>query len=157
MGNLLFSPNGSIGSSEMIKGGIILIILGLLLGLGPLLGLPLGMTKILNLLAFLLIVPWVFLWIKRYRDGGKSGVMCLLPIIVYIVLILVGAMVFVGGSVFGAAMEASQSGASQAETTAVIEAAMGNPKTIAIKTTIMSIVVSLLVLFGFNAMIKSAN
>ena len=83
MGNLLFSPNGSISSSEMIKGGVILVAIGVLLGLAPVLGLPKGITTILGLVSYVLIVPWVFLWIKRYRDAGQPGAMCLIPIFVY--------------------------------------------------------------------------
>lgn len=152
--NLLFSPNGQIGSSEMLKGGLILIIIGALLSLAPVLGASESLTMILGLVGYILIIPWIFLWMKRYRDGGKSPAMCLLPIGVYIVLSIIVVMTVVGGEVFGAAMEAAQSGASSAETEQAVAEAMGDPSQLALKGTIASSIVSLLVLFGFNALIK---
>ena len=71
MGNLLFSPKGRINSSEMMTGGLIIIVIGALLGIGPVIGLSKGLTTILGLLGYVLIVPWVFLWIKRYRINAS--------------------------------------------------------------------------------------
>ncbi|MCF6219682.1 MAG: DUF805 domain-containing protein [Robiginitomaculum sp.] len=83
MGNLLFSPNGRIGSSEFMRGAIILIAIAAFLAILPMISYKLG--SILGILGLVMIWCWVVLWIKRFRDGGKSGWMSLVPILVFIV------------------------------------------------------------------------
>jgi len=150
MGNLLFSPSGRIGPSKFLKGAIILIVLGALLSLPAILGLPDIVGTIAGLISFLLLWCWIALWIKRYHDGGKSGWMSLVPILAYVVLTLIVMGAIMGGS-FMELMNASMNGADP-ETIKELEAAMtaetGLPVTIA------SIVISLVVAFLFNKLIK---
>ena len=149
MGNLLFSPNGRINSSQFIKGALILIVIGFLLSLPSLL----GMNKIgtpLGFLSYLLAFPWVVIWIKRYHDGGKSGWMCLIPLLVYAVLMMIAMGSLLGGE-FAQIMEMATSGASQAEQEAATEAMMKGKE---VPVGVAGLVCSLVVVFLFNALIK---
>jgi len=149
MGNLLFSPNGRINSGEFTKGAIILIALGVILSLPEILGMK-SLAAITGILSFVLLYPWVVIWIKRYHDGGKSGWMCLIPIIIYIIA-AIALMTFMLGDEFMAMFQAASEGASQAETEALAEE-MGKGKQVPllIATTILSVVIAL----GFNRIIK---
>ena len=149
MGNLLFSPSGRINSAEFMKGTIILVVIGALLTLPGTLGMK-GIGTALGTLSYLLAFPWVVIWIKRYHDGGKSGWMCLIPLIVYAVLLIVvmGAML---GSEFSQLIEMATSGASQAEQEAFTENMMKGKE---IPLTLAGIGTSLVVAFLFNSMIK---
>ena len=148
--NMLLSPNGRMSSSEFTKAALILIGLGLLLSLPEALGMSKGLSSILGMVSILLLIPWVFIWIKRYHDAGKSGVMCLIPIVVYIILLTV-LMMFMLGDVFSAMFSAASEGASQSETQAQMES-MVESKTMSL--TIASTILSVVVALGFNAMIK---
>jgi uncharacterized membrane protein YhaH (DUF805 family) len=149
MGNLLFSPNGRINSAEFMKGAIILTVLGGLLSLPGNMGME-GIGTVLGALTLLLAFPWVVIWIKRYHDGGKSGWMCLIPIIVYGILLMVVMGVLLGGE-FSQMMEMMRSGASEGEIDAFTE---GMLKGKGVPMTIAGMVTSLVVAFLFNAMIK---
>ena len=152
--NLLFSPNGRISSSQMITAGIILILIGLIPSALFLFGIPELTTQILGWLTYILAVPWIFIWMKRYRDGGQSPAMCLVAIAVYCVLYLILMVILVGGdfmTMFSAGLEA---GAQDPE---AMEAAMEGAidiKSIALKTMIAGAIASLITLFGLNALIK---
>ena len=92
MGNLLFSPNGRISSSEFMRGATILIVIAAVLAILPMISFKLG--SILGILGLVMIWCWVVLWIKRFRDGGKSGWMSLIPIAIFIVAsFIVGSIV----------------------------------------------------------------
>ncbi len=119
MGNLLFSPNGSINTAEFMRAGLILIAMSVLLSLGGYF-MPQS-AKLLGYVSFLLIYPWAVIWVKRLRDGGKSGWMFLLYLLVYIVLIAVAFMILGGGEIFKFSMEAVKEGMSEAEMTAKTE------------------------------------
>ncbi|PHS37792.1 MAG: hypothetical protein COA91_09540 [Robiginitomaculum sp.] len=119
MGNLLLSPNGSINTAEFMRAGLILIAIAVLLGVGGYL-MPQS-AKILSYLSFVLIYPWAVIWIKRLRDGGKSGWMFLLYLLIYIVLIVVASMILGGGEIFKFSMEAAKEGMDKAEMTAKME------------------------------------
>jgi len=57
MGNLLFSPSGRIGSQDFMKGGVALIIVGIVLSL---LNMQAILSPTLVTLAYLLMLfPWV--------------------------------------------------------------------------------------------------
>ena len=149
MGNLLFSPNGRINPGEFMKGAIILIIIGMLLSLPSIL----GMNKIgtpLGFLSYLLAFPWVVIWIKRYHDGGKSGWMCLIPLVVYAVLLMILMGVLLGAE-FSQMFEMIAAGASEAEQKEFSEN-MGKGKEIPL--TLVGLGTSLVVSFLFNSMIK---
>ena len=150
MGNLLFSPNGRINPSEFTKAALILIALGFILALPEAFGMSGALTTIAGLISFLLLYPWVVIWIKRYHDAGKSGWTCLVPIIIYIIAAIILMMVLLGDE-FMAMFQAASEGASQAETEAMAEE-MGQGKQISllIATTVLSAAIAL----GFNAIIK---
>ena len=149
MGSLLFSPSGRINSSEFMKGAIILIILGIVFTIPEMMGMGDGITMIMGLLGFLLIIPWIFIWIKRYHDAGKSGAMCLIPILVYIVAVIALTFFFMGDMF--ALMFSEEAMTDPESLEAEIEALT---KAKAIPLTIASTVLSLIIAFGFNAMIK---
>ena len=91
MGNLLFSPSGRIGSGQFMSGATILVVLGMVMTLIPVFVPALAMLMLLGLVMYWC---WIVLWVKRYHDGGKSGWMCLIPIISWVVLgSIVGAIV----------------------------------------------------------------
>ena len=150
MGNLLFSPNGRINPSEFTKAALILIALGFVLALPEALGMTGALTTVAALISFLLLYPWIVIWIKRYHDAGKSGWTCLVPIIIYIIAAIILMMVLLGDE-FMAMFQAASEGASQAETEAMAEE-MGQGKQIPllIATTVLSAAIAL----GFNAIIK---
>ncbi len=151
MMNLLFSPSGRMNSGEFMKAAITLIVLAVILSIPGIMGMSQGLQSILGIISFLLIIPWIFIWIKRYHDGGKSGWMCLLPILVYAVVLGI-LMTVLMGDVFAYTMQAASEGAAMdADMEAEIEA-MAQAK--AVPMTIASTVVSLAIAFLFNAMIK---
>jgi len=91
MGSLLFSPSGRIGSSEFMKGAIILIIIGAIIQLSGLVSYKLSLT--LSMIGLVTIWCWVVLWVKRFHDGGKSGWMSLVVILVWIVIAMIISVV----------------------------------------------------------------
>jgi uncharacterized membrane protein YhaH (DUF805 family) len=90
MGSLLFSPSGRIGPSEFMKGVLILVIVNFVLGILPAISPALAMLSVLGLVV---IWCWIALWIKRYHDAGKSGWMCVIPIIAYLIAVVILSMV----------------------------------------------------------------
>lgn len=150
MGNLLFSPSGRIGPSEFIKGVVILIVIAILFAIPNLVGAPKALVTALGLLSIVTLWCWIVLWVKRYHDGGKSGWMCLLPIMIYLV---VGTVLF--GAIFGSdfmeMFQAAMNGATEDEI-AELEAAF-NAKS-GIPVLIGSTVFSFAIAFLFNKMIK---
>ena len=84
---LFLSANGRIGRGEFWTGFLILFVLGIVVHFIPGLG---------QLLAILLIYPWVCLFSKRLHDMGKSGWLQLIPYAVWIVAAVLG--VVMGGT-----------------------------------------------------------
>lgn len=82
MGNLLFSPSGRIGPSAYMKGMIILAVISAIISIVPMFS-P-GLAMILGFASLILIIPFIFLGIKRSHDAGKSGWMVLTHILLYI-------------------------------------------------------------------------
>ncbi len=120
MGNLLFSPNGSINTAEFMRAGLILIAIGVLIGVAGYL-LPQS-AKLIGYLPLLLLYPWAVIWIKRLRDGGKSGWMFLLYLLIYFVLFMIAFMILGGSEIFKFAMEATSEGMGEAEMNTKMEA-----------------------------------
>ena len=71
MGNLLFSPQGRISSADFMRGGYILVLAAIALGLLHLVNTAIAL--VLGFLNILLMYAWAVLWIKRLHEGGKSG------------------------------------------------------------------------------------
>jgi len=110
MGNLLFSPSGRIGSQDFMKGGVALIIVGIVLSL---LNMQAILSPTLVTLAYLLMLfPWVCIWVKRLHNGGKTGFMIFLYIFLYAILVviftIVAMMMFGDGEIWNAAMAYSK-------------------------------------------------
>ena len=80
---ILFSPTGKIGPHAFMKGVVVLIAISAVLGVLPLLSFEIG--SVFKILMLVLIWCWIVLFVKRFRFAGKSGWMCLLPIIVYVI------------------------------------------------------------------------
>jgi len=84
MGNLLFSPSGRIGPSAYMKGMIVLAVISAVINIVPLFS-P-GLAMILGFASLILIIPFIFLGIKRSHDAGKSGWMVLIHIVIFIIV-----------------------------------------------------------------------
>ena len=97
MSNLFLSPYGRIDSTAFYRGGYILILISVALSLINLLSPQFG--KILGIINYVLIFPWVVIWIKRLHNGGKSGWMFLVYLLLYFAVAVVGFGIAV--SMFG--------------------------------------------------------
>lgn len=91
MMNLLFSPKGRIGSAEFMRGAFVLIAMAVIVRLSSLVNF--GLSMILGILALVSLWCWVVLWVKRFHDGGKSGWMSLVPIIIFLIAGYIGGEV----------------------------------------------------------------
>lgn len=158
MGNLLFSPNGRINPSEFQKGALILIVLGFLFAISPLINFQLSM--ILNVVGLVFIWCWVVLWVKRYHDSGKSGWMCLIPIVIWLVLSVIVSQVVTAmlttPEMQQEMMDAMSSSGDDPGSmfSALLGASAEMAKKTALPLAISGAVVSALVAFLFNAIIK---
>ena len=159
MGNLLFSPSGRINPSEFMRGATILIAIGFVLAILPMISFTIGSA--LSLLSIITIWCWIVLFIKRYHDGGKSGWMCLIPIIAFIILSIIISQVVTSmfaGDLNAQMQEASAAAAESGDLSAILsistEFGPSIAKKIALPSAIASAVVSYLVAFVINNMIK---
>ena len=121
MGNLLFSPSGRIGSSEFMRGAMILIAIGFVIGVLPLINYTIG--SIFSIVGLILIWCWITLFIKRYHDGGKSGWMSLVPIIAFIILsVILGQIVtsMFAGDVNAQLKEATEAAAESGDISSIL-------------------------------------
>jgi len=153
MGNLLFSPSGRIGPGQFMSGVTVLVVIGLILALLPIFVPALIMLGIVNLV---LLWCWIVLWVKRYHDGGKSGWMCLIPIIVYIILAMILGAVLSGMFVDLEAAEKIAEATEAGDFGALMQFAGsgGMTKTGGIITAVATAVLSYVVAMVFNNMIK---
>lgn len=159
MGGLLFSPSGRINPDEFMRGAYVLVAVTFLINLLPMISI--NIANILKIFVLITFYCWVVLFIKRYRDGGKSGWMVFVPIIVFLVgatihnsvvpplfaPVLYGELqdamkeAMMGGG-FGQLMEASE------------QYAAPLAKKIALPSSLIYAVMSLAIAYGFNKMIK---
>lgn len=153
MGNLLFSPSGRIGPGQFMSGVTVLIVISLILALLPIF---VPALTVLGIVGLVLIWCWIVLWIKRYHDAGKSGWMCLLPIIVLIILSAIMSSVLAGMFVDTAAAEAMAEAAEAGDFSGLMKMAGtgGMTTTGAIISAVASAVLSYVVAMVFNGMIK---
>jgi len=136
-----------------MRGAYVLIALSALFAITPLISVPLSL--ILSIVGLVFIYCWVVLWLKRYHDGGKSGWMCLVPIIVWLILSFIASSVV--SAMFGGAIDqsAANEAAAAGDLGAVFQAVFGAAKATAIQSAIAGALVSFIVAFVFNRMIKS--
>ena len=152
MGNLLFSPSGRIGPNQFMSGVKLLVIIGLVLGLLPVF---VPALAILGIIGLVLIWCWIVLWVKRYHDGGKSGWMCLIPIIVWLVVAGIVGAILPGMFQDPGAAEAIAAATEAGDLGAIFKASLGGGMT----TTgqLVNVVIGAVVSFGvamvFNNMI----
>jgi uncharacterized membrane protein YhaH (DUF805 family) len=152
MGNLLFSPSGRIGPGQFMKGATILVIVGFILAALPAISPALTMVGIIGIVTYWC---WIVLWVKRYHDGGKSGWMCLIPIILYMIIGTILSVVLAGMFVDVEAMQ-EMAEASEAGDFGALMGMMGAgvTKTGTLIMAAAAAVVSYLIAFLFNKMIK---
>jgi len=151
MGNLLFGPNGRISPADFMKGATVLIVISFILGLLPLISM--GLAMVLSIISIVLIYPWVCLFMKRLRDGGKSGWLCIVIILIWFILGMVINMIIGGmlaGSMAAGSEEAMQAAAESGDISAVMDAAGAMAKKTAIPTAIAGAVISYLTAFIVN-------
>ena len=153
MGNLLFSPSGRIGPGQFMSGITIVIAISLVLGLLPIFVPALAMLSIVGI-----VLLWctIVLWIKRYHDGGKSGWMCLIPIILTGVIGAVVSAVLAGMFVDPDAAAALAEAAEAGDFGALMgSAGKGGMTTMgAIIVNVVGAVISYVIAMIFNNMIK---
>ena len=111
MGNLLFSPSGRINAAQFMQGAYVLIALGFVINVFPLISFQIG--SILSIVGLALIWCWIALFIKRFHDAGKSGWLCLVPIVIFII----------GSMVLGSVLSNMFAGDLVAEMETAVEAA----------------------------------
>ena len=99
---------------------------------------------------------WVVLWVKRYHDGGKSGWMCLIPIIIYIIISGIVSTVLAGMFVDTEAIAAIADAQEQADLGALMSmmGKGGMTTTGLIVTALAGAAVSYIIAMVFNNMIK---
>ena len=153
MGNLLFSPSGRIGPGQFMSGVKILVIIAVAIAILPALVPALVMLNILGL-----VMLWcsVVLWVKRYHDGGKSGWMCLIPIIIYIIIGGIVSTVLAGMFVDTEAIAAIADAQEQADLGALMSmmGKGGMTTTGLIVTALAGAAVSYIIAMVFNNTIK---
>ncbi len=158
--NLLFSPSGRINSSQFMSGAYVLIAITFLINLLPMVSPALG--GLFKLFLILVAYCWVALFIKRYHDGGKSGWMTFIPILIFIVLyFILSSMIprMFGGEIFTnmetALNEILLEGGGLADLMAVSQE-FGAPlaKKIALPSSVIFALASFAIAFLFNSMIK---
>jgi len=155
--NLFLSPKGKISSSQMMMGGMILIILGLIMNLAPIVKAMSSFGSLLLWLGFVFIVPWIFLWMKRYRDGGQHPAMCLIPLITFPVIFLIIFVAMNWGLITEAFSASLASGGDQAATNDAMREAMTEGRLNMMTWSVVAgpTLAALITLFGFNALIKA--
>lgn len=154
---LLIVSGGTIGPRDMERGGLFLIGLGTLLQAAQFVsGLPIGFASLFSLLGVTLIVPWLFLWTKRFRDGGLPSVMALIPICSFLALSFIFILIGLG-DIFGEAMARGMDYPDdpKAMQVAIEDVLMSHQRRVEVTYVIMPIFASLALLYGINRMIKS--
>jgi len=156
MGNLLFSPSGRIGPGQFMSGVTTLIVITVVLGLLPVFVPALG---VLGIVGLVLLWCWVVLWIKRYHDGGKSGFMCLIPIVAWLVISMIVAAILPGMFQDPDAAAAILAAGEAQDLSAILKASMGGGMTTMgqIVNLVVGAIVSYVVAMVFNNMIKHDN
>ena len=91
---LFLKADGRIGRGEFWTGFLILFVLGIVVHFIPVIG---------QIIAIVLIYPWVCLFSKRLHDMGKSGWLQLIPFAVWIIGILIAVMTGMGGAIMAMA------------------------------------------------------
>lgn len=164
LGNILFSPSGRIDPANFMRGAYILVAIAFLITLMPMVSVT--MSSLFSLILLPVTYCWIALFIKRYHDGGQSGWMCMVPGMVYVVGYFIVAQIaprLFASELYNSMNEAMEEAATAGSFSEIMAATMaiteqyGEPlaQKVALPQSVMLAVLSLLIAFGFNAMIKS--
>jgi len=144
MGNLLFSPNGRINPSDFTKGIMIIAVISAILTIIPMFSFTLG--SVLSIVSLVLLYPLFCLLIKRSHDGGKSGWMSILWLIIFGIIgfaLSYLAQMFTIGDLKEQMEAATTAAAESGDLGAIMEAAKEFGPQIAKKTAIPSAIAGL--------------
>ncbi len=161
--NLLFSPNGRLNPSEFKTAALILIGLGFVIGISSLISYSL--SQIFGILSLITLWCWIAIWIKRYHDGDKPGVMCLVPIAVFVVAYFILNAIMSATGLNGVPSELQAQIDQETQDAMLNEGFMASVQVVqsyakdiaqmsALPTSIAQALLAAAVAFGFNAMIK---
>lgn len=146
MSDLFFNPQGRLRSADFLWAGFVLILIGTAFQILALMNFELAQK--INWLSYGLIYPWVVIWIKRLHEGGKSGWMFPLYILLYFLLSTLGFFLvntlFGNGEFWPLVLDISQQQIPDADVEVRLIAWV---KSIQLPSTIVSILVRLLVLY----------
>lgn len=158
MGNLLFSPSGRISPSEFMRGAMVLIAISFVLGILPLISFKIG--SMLSLLGIILLWCWIVLFIKRFHDGGKTGWLCIVPIIAFLILSLIVSSIVTGmfaGDLNSQMQDAVEAAGESGDIASIMSTSMEMGAAIAKKTALPSAVagavVSYIIAFATNSIV----
>ena len=146
MRKLFLSPEGRLSSQDFLHAGMSLILIGVIPNLIALVNFNLAQK--FNWISFLVLWPWVAIWVKRLHEGGKSGWMFLVYLLLYLLLSIAAMMVVIdifSGDAFWKMMADMANGAlSQTEMELQMQVWS---KTMLLPTTIVSLITSLAALY----------
>lgn len=149
MGHTYFSFNGRINAPTFVKAALMLVAIGIVISLAGT-RIPQNFAPLLTVLSMVLYWPWVAIWVKRYHDADKSGWMVLVPILVFIVLSTAVTVYFMNKGLAVAHMTFMD--LAEPANKAKFEAAMKGQQMAMLP---LMVAVQMIVIFGFNAIIKS--
>ncbi len=142
---MFLNPNGRLSSYGFIRAGYILILIGIAFQILAMVNFELAQK--VNFLSYLLIYPWIVIWIKRLHNGNQPGLMFLAYLALYTILSVASftivEFVFGEGMFWQIAMEMNSGQLSDAE---IQERMTKWVKKILLPSTVSSTIVSLLTL-----------
>lgn len=165
MGRILFSPSGKIDPDNFMRGAYVLIAVSLLINLLPMVSAAAAAP--FKILMLVVAYCWTALFIKRFRDGGKSGWMVFIPIGVTLIAMFIHNSAVppifapeIYANMQEATMEMMSSGLNMSELmagSAQIAQEFQEPlnKKIALPGSFIYAAWSFAIAYGFNKMIKS--
>jgi uncharacterized membrane protein YhaH (DUF805 family) len=142
----MFDPEGRLDPVSFRDAALILIAVGAVLSLLPLAAPSLTM---LSFASFVLIYPWAVIWVKRLHDAGKPGWMFLIPLLLW--LAINAAARSIVGRQFALAQDVNPTNLSEA-----LAIATERIQATALPSTIASVIISLVIVFVGNALLKPA-
>jgi len=150
MGNLLFSPSGRIGPDAYFKGMMIIAVISAAINL--LLFISVGLAMIVSLIGIVLLIPFIFLGIKRSHDAGKSGWMVLTHLLLYFGVSAVLAFIFnmIGFGVGEVDQAAINAAAESGDLGAVMDVAGASAKAAALPGAISGLIATAVSAFLVN-------
>lgn len=143
----VLDPTGRMGPGAFRDAAITLILIGAVISLLPWIN---SSLMSLTYASFLLIYPWIVIWIKRFHDAGKSGWMFLTVLVPWLI---VGGVV--SRLVIIPYFAPDFASARPTDIPSALANARALQESIALPGTIFSVIFSSIVTFGVNALLKS--